>query len=264
MDRYRIFLPLLLTVFFSAAAFLGIIVLWPASAIVESPLPQQKTNTLLTPAEAAHIAQNRFPNGQIQTIVLEETPTAYYYVVTIDTLDQGLYQLEIALPDGQIRSAQALNEPPMTLLTLADIAQKLEDDYPAAHILALTLQSEDYFPYYQAELAQDHTHITITLQPTDALILKEQRTPLKTVAANLSPFSQLLRLASASLPQTQLTGLARDSSGGFSALYQDESYQYTLLFDAQGSELQRTTTPLAAQNLPSGLQYAQGTLAPSE
>lgn len=264
MNRYRVFLPLLLTVFFSAVAFLGLISLWPASAIVESPLPQQKAHTLLTPAEAAHIAQNRFPDGQIQTIVLETADTAYYYAITINTLDQGLYQLEIDLPDGQIRSAKALSEPALILLPLADIAQKLEDDYPAAQILALTLKSEDYFPYYQAELTQDQTQISLTLQPTDALILKEQRKPLNKSAAPLTPFSQLLNIASASLPQKQLTGLSRNASNGFLAFYQDESYQYSLLFDAQGNEIQRTTAPLAVKSLPSGLQFAQGTLAPSE
>ena len=259
MKSSHIYLPLLLILLLSAAA-------WgfthQGSTQSSTPLPQSKTQTVLTPANAAQIAQNRFPGSQIQTILLESTSSTYNYLVSVDTLDQGLYQLSIALADGHINSVQTLDTPQTLILPIAAIAQQLSDNYPAARIMAITLQNDEQLIYYQAILEQDHTQITLSLQAADGQILKEQRASAATDwPAPATDFGQVLTLAIRALPQKQLTALSLTASGHYNALYQDEGYQYTLLLDAYGNELERTTV----QRGPSAdTLTAQGSIAFAE
>lgn len=258
MKFSRIFWPLLLLL-------AALMIVRPFSAQHMSPsntpLTQAKVQSTLTPASAAQIAKERFPDSQIQTILLVNNGDSYAYQVTVHTVDQGLYQLHIALSDGHIHEVSALEASQPNYLPLAALAQQVMDDYPAAQLLTLELQRKAYFPYYQAKLQQDRMQITLFLQPTDGMVLKEQRSPADAPLLN-SPakFGQILPQAAAVLPSKQLIGLSLSPAGGYHALYQDDSYRYDLHFDDAGNELERTTSQLSTPT--SGL--AQGSIAPAE
>lgn len=133
--------------------------------------------------------------------MLEDNGEAYNYLVTVQTPDQGCYQLYIALSDGQIYKIAATDTPNPHSLPLTVIAQQLKDDYPAAQILSLELHYDEQFTYYQAELQQDHTLVTVLLQPTDGTILTEQLIPAADPASYpRTNFNQILTQAAAIFP----------------------------------------------------------------
>lgn len=249
MKIYRAFLPFLLTLFVSTALFWSAAHFYPATTDEENaPLP--KMMPALTPAEAARVAQNRFPTGQVQGITLENAEENYYYTVTINTPEKGAYQVQVALADGRVHAVTALKDK-TAALSLQELAERIHDAYPAAQFASVAIKNDDYFSLCQAELWQDNTTITLSVQTADGLILKEQRTPDDGQGRHMAyePFAQWLALAGDALPDRTCMSLVLLDGERYSATYQDEAYRYELLLDSQGSELKRQITPLTKENI---------------
>ena len=263
MNHLRTIWPFITTLVLAA---LLLFFLAPRQASAPETKPSLDPEAVLTPEAAAQIAADRYPDGQIQSIVLMEAHERAGYLITLDTPDQGLLQLHIQ-PDGEITQAQPVAKPAPSAMPMKALAQKLQDDYPAALLLSLKLSSQEGLPIYRAELAQDDQLISIYGQATDGQILEQRQNygVTLTLPADTPDFHHLLEQALAFPTDAVLSALTIDTkSGEYTAVYSSEGYSYSALFDQEGRLLADSLKPLAPQQPAADADVATEWLFPLE
>lgn len=211
--------------------------------IAQTPESKQLSEYTLTPEDAALIALEKFPYGQVQLITLEENHQQYFYIVTLND-NQKQYHIEIALDDGALCAITPFEETTAPLLTLSSLYQLLESQYPAADICALTLAQENGVTFYHARLWQKDAILELILDAQKGSLLKQTEIFGEAIAPSI-PFATILTRLSSQYPERLLIGLSYDDvDAHYTAGFLNDEYYQTITFDENYQIVSESLLPL--------------------
>lgn len=251
--KKKVFSTTLLMITLLGAIFLG-----GCSTVKADQKPLEDANRL-SPAEAASIALQEYPQSKVKAITLEEEDNVYYYQVSLLEAENE-YALAIDLTTGQILAnykRDSTNDAP--LLSFGAIAELAKNQVPEGKLMALSLETEDQFGFYKVSLLADATKHTLYYHHSSGEVIQTQ----EEVLAKPIDLSRYLTFEEATGKMLQLA-----PKGALIELQLDydqplATYEGTVLLEGQildleidaktGTLISQETEPLDPEDYPTEL-----------